>query len=254
MRSAGRAAARLLSPLFSSRIAQTGISDLVRFLEAMQGIGTGAVFTRRELNAIFRLVKGDAPVIFDVGAHTGEFLAHARSGSVIHAFEPCQRSFDLLSQKFTQVKLNKCALSDVCGTGTLFCDAPGSQLASLTERPGFTQSEPVQLETLDRYCGANSITQIDLLKLDVEGHELKVMEGATELFARSAIHRILFEFGGCNIDSRIFFRDLYQFLSQKGMRLSRLTPAGSFQTIEKYDESLERFRTTNYLATLSRLT
>jgi len=70
----------------------------------------------------------------------------------------------------------------------------------------FDQSEAICVETLDEYCLKNSIKHIDLLKMDVEGHELDVLAGSEALFVHKAISMVLFEFGGKNIDSRTFFR------------------------------------------------
>jgi FkbM family methyltransferase len=258
-RSLGLATARFIAPLFAFRAARSALDNATRFLEALQGIGTGAEFTRREFSSIFRQIKEDAPIIFDVGAHTGQFLqealARAASDCEIHAFEPATASFSVLHEKFgtqRRVHLNRCGLSGVAGSGVLFYPDPSSQLASLTPRQrfGVPQSECVQLATMDEYCQANGITHIEMLKLDVEGHELEVLEGAIELLNRKAIQRVVLEFGGCNVDTRVFFRDIYEFMTANGMRLARLTPSGAFQAIEKYGESLERFKTTNYLATL----
>jgi len=259
IRAAGISVARLVAPLFRSRAAQSGAENVVRFFEALQGIGTGARFSSRELNSAFAGVPASQAVIFDVGAHTGQFLQEAlkrtSTDSMIHAFEPANLSYRQLSKNFGhqgRVRLNRVALSRESGSGVLFYDQPDSQLASLTARARFgeAKSEGVRLATLDYYCASNEIARIDLLKLDVEGHELEVLEGAAELLSREAIRRILFEFGGCNIDTRVFFRDLYELLSGKGMRISRVMPSGKLLRIEKYSESLERFRTTNYLATL----
>jgi hypothetical protein len=62
--------------------------------------------------------------------------------------------------------------------------------------------------------------------------------------------RILFEFGGCAIDTRVFFRDYFHFLSALGYRIHRITPRGVLVPIPAYRESHERFRTTNFLAVL----
>ena len=52
--------------------------------------------------------------------------------------------------------------------------------------------------------------EIDIMKLDVEGHELDVLEGSRKTI--NSIKLIQFEFGGCNIDSKTFFQDFYYFL------------------------------------------
>jgi FkbM family methyltransferase len=49
------------------------------------------------------------------------------------------------------------------------------------------RSEKVRIETIDGYCGERGIERIDLLKLDVEGHELDVLNGGVEMFRKSAI-------------------------------------------------------------------
>jgi hypothetical protein len=63
------------------------------------------------------------------------------------------------------------------------------------------------------------------------------------------IDRILFEFGGCNIDSRSYFQDFYYFLRNFGFtQLFRLAPSGYLVPIPKYREIDEQFRTTNFVA------
>lgn len=62
---------------------------------------------------------------------------------------------------------------------------------------------------------------------------------------------VQFEFGGCNIDTRTYSRDFWYFFRQRGFRLYRLTPFGLFG-IDTYDERLENFTTTNYVAVAKR--
>ena len=257
MRSVGKFIARGLSRLIPPSVAESG----VHFFEAIQGIGTGAEFSGRELDAIFNQVREPTPVIFDAGAHNGNFLQGALkrcpTDGTFHAFEPANVTFRRLDERFKDrpnVRLNRSALSSTSGSGILFYDEPGSQLASLSPRALFGQAktEGVRLETIDEYCEKSGIAQIHLLKLDVEGHELEALQGASEMLKHKAVYRILFEFGGCNIDARAFFRDLYELLTRSGMAISRVMPSGKLLPIRAYDESLERFRVTNYLASLTR--
>jgi hypothetical protein len=86
---------------------------------------------------------------------------------------------------------------------------------------------------------------IDIVKIDVEGHELSVLKG----FGQAILHTkiIQFEFGGCNIDTRTYFQDFWYFFKERNFSLYIITPLG-LSKIEKYIESLEFFSTTNYFA------
>ena len=207
--------------------------------------------------------RGDRPpVIFDVGANRGQFLQLALTlfagrQTVIHAFEPSSTAFSELQRRFgsqSGVILNNFALGSGASERALYYDVAGSELSSLYPRKiehhgaPFTGSELVQVKTLDEYCGLQGVSRIDLLKLDVEGHELQVLQGATQMFARGATQMVSFEFGGCNIDSRTFVRDFFDFFESRGMQLARVTAAGNLYSIARYEEGLEQFRTTCFLA------
>lgn len=68
------------------------------------------------------------------------------------------------------------------------------------------------------------------------------------MFAERRIKIVTFEFGDCNIDSRTFVQDFYYFFKSHGMSsIFRILPSGDLQHIKRYDETLEQFRTTNFL-------
>jgi hypothetical protein len=113
-----------------------------------------------------------------------------------------------------------------------------------------SHTEQVRITTVDDFCQSNGIDRIHLLKLDVEGYELKVLEGASRLLAARAIDFIQFEFGGCNIDSRTYFRDFFDMLAPQ-YSVYRVVKDG-LKEIISYSETLEVFTTTNYLCELRR--
>ena len=84
-----------------------------------------------------------------------------------------------------------------------------------------------------------------ILKLDVEGHELSALSGATETLKQ--IELVQFEFGGGNIDSHTYFQDFWYFFKNLDFDLYRLTPRGPV-VVNEYTELLEVFRPTNYFA------
>jgi FkbM family methyltransferase len=228
---------------------------------AQYGQGIGAA-SRADKAVLRKLTSGPHPlVIFDVGANRGQYLQLALAKpAVIHAFEPSSAAFADLANRFgnrSNVVLNNVALGREPGEQVLYYDSPGSELSSLyprrVEHHGhqFTHSEPVQVDTLDNYCAKQAIAHIDLLKLDVEGHELAVLQGASQMFERQQISMVSFEFGGCNIDSRTFLRDFFHFFAAHRMQLARVTAFGSLHPIPQYDETLEQFRPTTFVARTS---
>ena len=70
---------------------------------------------------------------------------------------------------------------------------------------------------------------IDIFKLDIEGHEIDALKGVGE--AINYIKIIQFEFGGCNIDTKTYFRDLWFFFKEKNFDLFRISPLGLIKII-----------------------
>lgn len=258
---------RLLARPFGNAIGQRALESITKGLLFMMGVGAGSgVRTSGEREVLLKAQEtareGEPFVVFDVGANRGDYITLALETSqlrpvVIHAFEPSRIAFENLCSRWgsrDEVVLNRLGLGKSRGMCSLYADAPGSTLASLSKRDlrhvglAMNYSEEVLVETLDSYCLATQVHTIDVLKVDVEGHELEVFKGAEGLLKVGAVRMATFEFGGTHIDSRLYLRDFFYFFRDHGMELYRIAPSGYVTKIDRYTEFCEQFRATNYLA------
>lgn len=243
----------------------------VKFIQYVLGIGSGSgVETSGEKILVHELKQlynstGKPLCIFDVGANQGQFLSLIEDGLQgihfqIHAFEPGKLTYQLLAdntKKYSNTLPNNFGLGKKKGEFNLYYDELGSGLASLSKRRlsflnvEFSKSEKVQIETLDDYCKKNDIQNIDQLKIDVEGHELDVLEGGLQMIRNKKVKMITFEFGGCNIDTRTYFQDFWYFFKENcHADFFRITPSGYLFPIQEYKERYEQFTTTNFFVAL----
>lgn len=232
------------------------------FKESLKGMNIGSggnTETSGEKN-VLKLLSGKGVTeyknIFDVGANIGKYtklLVEYFPTARIHSFEPSKKTFQVLKDNIQgkNVILNNCGMSDEIAEVTLYYDKEKSSRASLYNRQldyhgiEFNMNEKVMVDTLDHYCEVNNIETIDFLKMDIEGNELKALNGAKKLLEEKRIKNIQIEFGGCNIDSRTFFRDFWNLLN-KDFKVYRILQSG-LREIPRYGERLECFITTNYL-------
>ncbi|MBD2296492.1 FkbM family methyltransferase [Anabaena sphaerica FACHB-251] len=130
-------------------------------------------------------------VMFDIGAHIGEYTLLAAkivgASGQIYAFEPQSHLFPILSQSvemngFTQVVLNCAAVSDYVGEIEFqILDEPTlSSIRKQVVSEQLAKIVSVDCTSLDDYW-LNQERKIDLIKVDVEGAEKFVFQGATRL-------------------------------------------------------------------------
>lgn len=206
----------------------------------------------RVTNGEHRLLREIIPhsdVIFDIGANTGSYsqdILDIKKVS-IHAFEPDPRAFEKLKEK--SVRANDCAIGKEPGRMTLNLHKNKTVLNSLLNihsDADLSSKAEVKIDTVDNYAEANNVNRIDFMKIDVEGYEFFVLQGAREMLRRKAVDFIQFEFSGATVSSRAFLKDFIDFFTDLGYTLYRIKPFSIEKVI--YFPDQERFTLTNYIA------
>lgn len=209
--------------------------------------------------------KCSIKTVFDIGAHTGDFVNMAVESGItgtIYAFEPHPKTYEILKKNTERLSLAKhynLGFSDHISSELLFDYGEttmkhGSPHATLysdvitdMHKSANSKSTRVQLTTVDSFCIENEIFDISLLKIDTEGNEYKILQGAKNMIENDKIGIILFEFGEMNVASHVYFKDFYDFLSDK-YQIYRLLPKGFIQIQEYNSRTCEIFIYQNYVA------
>jgi len=191
-------------------------------------------------------------VLFDVGANDGEYLNAALSimGADLKAysFEPQSASFQKLRTRLgsdPRVTLKQTALGSEVGSAELFFDRQGAVGASLHRISNQALSEMVSQSTVDQVCEMEHVAQIDLLKIDTEGHEMAVLEGASSMIESDRIAAIQFEFGETFLRTRYHFAAPWEMLSAR-YTIYRILRHGLAE-ISRYSPDLEIYKLANFL-------
>jgi len=145
-------------------------------------------------------------VVFDVGAHDGETalsVLRAFPEARVTSFEPHPETFAALTRKLSRhprFEAVNTALGVESGEVMMF-QYEKSNINSLTPQAPFAvrfaedaRRIVVSCATLDDHCARHAIARIDLLKIDTEGFDLVVLQGAQKMLRRRAIRFILVEF------------------------------------------------------------
>ena len=148
----------------------------------------------RELLAILRHMLFPGMVFVDVGAQIGYFSMAAAalvgSSGAVYSFEPDSECFSRLSRNsrtYPWVKVYNAAVADFTGQ-TAFYRTPRrneSGWGTMFEADETREKVSVHVLTLDDQMEKHAIEKIDFIKIDVEGAECRVLEGARATIART---------------------------------------------------------------------
>ena len=165
----------------------------------------GTYFLEEEILCCWAAAAKSAEVIFDIGANAGIYSLAAlavRPDAVVHAFEPTPEIAGRLRatarlNALDHLQVHQAAVSWKNGTATLkrfrgeFDTNEGMNF--IVEDSAISQGEKVDTVSLDSFSRDHSIGSIDLLKIDVQGHEHLALKGAGQLIAAGRIETIFME-------------------------------------------------------------
>ncbi len=196
--------------------------------------------------------------IFDCGANRGHYSKHIYEISSkfdlpidLYLFEPQQSLNNEIRQNLPLLKpsnIIQCGVSSQKCTSSLLLDENGSALASLYKRHNIEYAEKIKIDLirLDDFIREHNFSGIDLLKLDVEGHEMESLIGLGDYWCSSFVKMIQFEYGGCNIDSRIPLKNFFHEFEKRGYGLAKIMPYGLAPI--RYKPWLETYENSNFVA------
>lgn len=176
----------------------------------------------------------DLKTIFDVGANVGQSAIRFRAAfpdARIYSFEPVQSTYLKLlrNTRGLGVYCLRVALAETPGKREMYL-YESSVLNTLVVSESATETEEAPVTTIDQFAEENKIKTIDLLKIDTEGLDLEVLQGATRTISSGVVSLVIVEAGFHRGDNRhVLFDDVRDFLCERG-----------FSVYGIYDQTLER--------------
>jgi FkbM family methyltransferase len=146
-----------------------------------------------------RLLIDPEMVMFDVGANEGEetvFAAKRLTSGLVYGFEPNADVYKILAENirlngFHNVRLVQLGMDRQAGNlplyGPAVRDSDGTinnGLATIFPREGIDRAiGTIKLTTLDDFVAEERVARLDILKIDVEGAELNVLQGGNRVLS-----------------------------------------------------------------------
>jgi FkbM family methyltransferase len=194
--------------------------------------------------------KPGVALIIDVGAHVGVNALKFRQAfpaAEIHCYEPSEQNFQELSKNASHkpgIFVHRMALGNRDLVGVVEPSSLGTDLTRVVDIPGEPQlalGEKVEVRRLDTLFGDDR--RINYLKIDAEGSDLKVLQGADRLLSEQRIDVIEVEAGiqRPGVSKRLVpFTDFFAFLEPYGYHL-----LGFYEQVRDWPRGLHRLRRSN---------
>ncbi|MEW6772890.1 MAG: FkbM family methyltransferase [Bacteroidota bacterium] len=185
-------------------------------------------------------------IIFDIGANIGEYTLYAaslvNSNGKVYSFEPVQSMFYTLKQN---VDLNSHLRNKIIcvnkGLGNKKVILPiydeqnniNEGLFSIHQK-NFIHSKKIQdieIDTLDNFVNENYLDRIDFIKIDVEGHELYVLQGGIDAIKK--FHpKLMIEMSEKNFNAAGYSKiDIFKLLEDMGYSIFLILKRGQLKKV-----------------------
>ena len=181
-------------------------------------------------------LQGQALVVYDIGASLGIIsgcLAKIPSVAAVHAFEPIPTVYARLVEgmrPYPQVHCHNVAVGDMAGSATMYISksTDSSSLLPMAllhkeEFPGTDVNDQIQVTVvrLDDYVCECRLPQPDLVKIDVQGYEDRVLRGGSKTIGQ-ARYCVLEMSLQPLYEGAPLFDDIYCLMRDMGFRLTSL--------------------------------
>lgn len=213
----------------------------------------GEAYLQRAL-AMRSVASGKGLRIVDVGANYGQWSRAMMSTlrrlgappAELILFEPIPAIADALeplAAEFPEnrVSLERCALSDQEGSARMVKTHVEAGTHHLQTATGSLEGDEIEVRvtTLDAFFGGSD-QSIDIVKIDAEGFDPKVLAGMTRLLSRQAVEVVQFEYSWLFIRSRAFLHDIFALAEAHGYQVGLLTGTG-VEIHPEWHPDLEKF-------------
>lgn len=166
-------------------------------------------------------------VAIDIGANRGQIsVSMSRNFEKVYALEPDSINFADLQDSLDingchNVEAIQIACTDMSGFTSLHVSMDhGHHSLEPKHISRFRETKTIECICLDDFSLRYDLPRIDLVKIDVEGHELSVLKGASRLLASARIDQLIFEHSPVLLDLADRSRsEVLDFLNEHGYQV-----------------------------------
>jgi FkbM family methyltransferase len=176
-------------------------------------------------------LMNDQPVVFDVGFHDGAStneILRARPKAQVTCFDPSRFALQCYKKSFAsdgRIAFENQGLSSEPAELEFYDyqNMSNSLAPRNKEMRGQTPTVyKVPVTTIDTFCVERGIDRINLIKIDAEGYDLSVLEGARKLFSKQGVDLFMFEFASGWSASKRYLWEVYEYFEALPYKLYHL--------------------------------